>query len=426
MEENKAIYNHGTIVNIDYEEALQDYSTIYIKGGEDLANKVRVALDSFDIDGCLFDYHVQMMDEFPECPYEQAIALPLYELNRSERRMTIIPVDGAMVDADVATLIHDAEEFASEALHKGIENVTLTNPELLEDLLRGVEMGTSQWDFPISDWLSDISFNMLPDFADAEKVGAAGETLAKKIDKFLGGKSSGDWIENFIEVCKQNKQNPSYQSQTLIKDILKNIFDRTSANAIHYLLEKMTKEEDYAYFAHNFLDAYAMADSACVNLIVKKIKNPKQIRGNDGWIQIFTQKDDKGEQLVHFDHKPTFIIYLMYLIDKFNRKDEALSLNLLKNKTIFNDLYRLVYSYSSKDAGSAFEKLIIRDVDGSFREGRLPDCMTDMRKTLAKIFKEYDENYLPYTLSSRTHLAVPANKIIFEGDAIELTKMTFL
>ncbi len=63
MEGNKATYNHGIIVSIDYEEALQDYSTIYIIGGEDLANKVSVALDSFDMDECLFDYHVQKSDD---------------------------------------------------------------------------------------------------------------------------------------------------------------------------------------------------------------------------------------------------------------------------------------------------------------------------------------------------------------------------
>ena len=426
MEKSKTTYNHGTIVSIDYDGTLQDYSTIYIKGGEDLVNKVRVALDSFDRDGCLFDYHVQPINDLPDCSYEQAIALPLYELNRSERRMLVIPVDGTMVDADVATLIHDAEEIASEALHKGMENVAFTNPELLKDLLKNAEADASQSSFSVWNWLPDFSFNMLPDFADAEKVGAAGETLAKKIEKFLGGKSKGDWIDNFVEVCKQNKQNPSYQSQTLIKDVLKNIFDRTSANAMHYLLERMTKEEDYLYFAHNFLDAYAMADSASVNLIVRKITDPKQVNGNDGWIQIFTQKEDKGELLVHFKQKPSFIVYLMYLIDRFNRKDEALSLNLLKNKSSFHDLYNTAYSYSSKDADNEFENLMIRKVDGVLRNGRLPQCINDVRTTLAKIFKEYDENYLPYTLSSRTHLAVPANKIIFEGDAIELTKMPFL
>ena len=426
MEDNQAIYNHGTIVNIDYDEALQDYSTIYIIGGEDLANKVRIALDSFDIDECLFDYHVQLADELPDCSYEQAIALPLYELNRSERRMLVIPVDGTMVDADVATLIHDAEELASEALQKGIENLTFTNPELLKDLLKNAEANASQWNFSICDWLPDLSFNMLPDFADTEKVGAAGDTLAKKIVKFLGGKSSGDWIDNFVEVCIQNKKSPSYQSQALIKDVLNNLFDRTSANAIHYLLEKMTNEEDYAYFAHNFLDAYAMANKASVNLIVREIKNPSQVSGNYGWIQIFTQKDNKEEQSLHFEHKPTFIIYLMYLIDRYNRKEDALSLNLLKNKTFFNTLYSSVYSYSSKNADDEFEKLIKRNVNGTFRQGRLPQCMTDLRKSLANAFKKYDENYLPYTLSSRTHLAIPANKIFFEGDAIELTKITFI
>lgn len=426
MEGNKAVYNHGTIVSIDYEEALQDYSTIYIIGGEDLASKVRVALDSFDMDECLFDYHVQLADALPDCSYEKATALPLYELNRSERRMIVIPVDETMVDADVATLIHDAEELASEALHKGMENVAFTNPELLKDLLRSAEADTSQWNHSVWNWLSDISFNMLPDFADAEKVGATGDGLAKKIEKFLGGKSTGDWIDNFVEVCKQNKNAPSYQSQALIKDVLNNLFDRTSANAMHYLLEKLTDEKDYAYFAHNFLDAYAVAKNAGVNLIVRKIKDPRQVSGNNGWIQIFTQKDNKGEQCLHFEHKPTFIIYLMYLIDKFNRKEDALSLDLMKNKTSFNDLYRSVYSYSSKNADNEFEKLIRRNVNGTFRQGRLPQCMSDLRKTLADAFKNYDENYLPYTLSSRTHLSIPANKIIFEGDAIELTKISFV
>jgi hypothetical protein len=161
-------------------------------------------------------------------------------------------------------------------------------------------------------------------------------------------------------------------------------------------------------------------------MIVKRIKDPQQVGGNNGWIQIFTQKGNKERQSLHFGHKPTFIIYLMYLIDKYNRKDDALSLNLLKNKTIFNNLYHSVYSYSSKNADDEFEKLIRRNVDGTFRQGRLPECMTDLRKSLANALKKYDENYLPYTLSSRTHLAIPANKIIFEGDAVELTKLTFV
>lgn len=428
MEEKKAIYNHGTIVNIDYEEALQDYSTIYIKGGEDLANKVRVALDSFDIDGCLFDYHVQMMDEFPECPYEQAIALPLYELNRSERRMIIIPVDGAMVDADVATLSHDAEELASEALQKGFENATATNPEALRGLLEVVdaEEGNSLHSISVGA-ISNIVFDIMPSiFGMDEEHESLGDSMNKKMMAFLKEKSKGNWIDNFITICKLNKETPTDQGMSIIKNSLKAVFGSDAVNAILYFLNKINDEKDYGDFARNFLDVSALAEKANVNVIVKHITDGSKIKQNAGSFQIFTQKENSPLKRLDFANKPTYIIYLMYLIDKYNRKDKALYMNLIKNKEQFNSLFHSVYGYPIAQAATEFDKLQWRIVDGKRRKGRINQCITDLRQKLAETFIDYQESYLPYSLSAKTHLAVPANKIIFEGDAIELTKITFL
>lgn len=428
MEGNKTTYNHGTIVGIDYDEAIQDYSTIYIIGGEDLTNKVRVALESFDGDGCLFNYHAQQADELSDCSYEQAIALPLYELNRSERRMLVIPVDGTMVDADVATLIHDAEELASEALQKGLENATATNPEVLRDLLEAVdaEEGKSLHSFSVGA-ISNIVFDIMPSiFGMDEERESLGDSMNKKMMSFLKEKSKDNWIENFITICKLNKEKPTDQGKSIVQNSLKDLFGSDAVNAILFLLNKINDDKDYGDFARNFLDVSALAEKANVNVIVKHITDESMIKQNAGYYQIFTQKEDSPVKRLDFANKPTYIIYLMYLIDKYNRKDKALSMNLIKNKEQFNSLFHSVYGYPIVQAATEFDKLQWRIVDGKRRRGRINQCITDLRQKLAETFIDYQESYLPYSLSAKTHLAVPANKIIFEGDAIELTKMTFL
>lgn len=428
MEGDKSIYNHGTIVSIDYEEALQNYSTIYIIGGEDLANKVRVALDSFDMDECLFDYHVQLADALPDCSYKQSIALPLYELNRSERRMIVIPVDETMVDADVATLIHDAEELASEALQKGMENVAVTNPEVLRDLLTKVEQNTELSSHSFSfGGLSNIVYDIMPSiFGMDEDSESLTDSMNKEMVAYLKEKSKGNWIDNFITLCKLNKEKPSAQGESIVKNSLKSLFGSDAVNAILFLLKNVNDDKAYYDFARNFLDASALAESASVNLIVKHITDESKIKQNAGYYQIFTQKGDCPAKRLDFTNKPTYIIYLMHLIDKYNRKDNTIPLNLKKNKEQFNSLFHSVYGYPKAQAATELEKLLWRYVDGKMRTGRINQCMTDLRKKLAENFIDYKESSLPYCLSAKTHLVVPANKIIFEGDAIELTKISFV
>ena len=116
---------------------------------------------------------------------------------------------------------------------------------------------------------------------------------------------------------------------------------------------------------------------------MKRITNENDVAKNVGYYNVYlvdTAAKTESEKLIKFTHQATAVVYIMYLIDRKNRKDDVDCLDLRHNKKSFVELYRLVYGLSDSDIERKYNVLIYGEPDlqcNSYSKGgRLKDCFS--------------------------------------------------
>lgn len=243
-------------------------------------------------------------------------------------------------------------------------------------------------------------------------------------------------IVRFLEWCserKKEKGNDGYSADPIsqkLDEFLRDFYGKEAGKIIEFLLEKASPEVRQEVAA-NYFDPDYMGRMATVDIIVRK--SGKWSRwGNQGKYQIYTRKGAKGEEkLLKFTHQVSAVYYLLYLIDRvknFKLYDDVSwkqpPIPLYRNKSAFMEIYDKVYGLSLSKIDERYHKLLYREDElGRMRVGRESETASDIRKTLAKVFEEYNESYVPYTMNSRKHLNISPEHIKIDGDAEDLLRI---
>ncbi len=88
-------------------------------------------------------------------------------------------------------------------------------------------------------------------------------------------------------------------------------------------------------------------------------------------------------------------------------------------------LYHRVYPISDKKLEERVYHLLYREVDGNLRVGRENELRRDIRHHLEDVFSNFGGSHQPYAMTARTHLTVPPELLIFEGEARKLLDFVF-
>lgn len=123
---------------------------------------------------------------------------------------------------------------------------------------------------------------------------------------------------------------------------------------------------------------------------------------NDGTYQLFLNKGTSFEH-THFTHKSSYIVYLMYLCDRYIKKDEYAPIDMFDKSTeeAYTKLYKIIYPYDP-DAKSSYMTLTSDYHEcGKKRKARLSDCYSEIRFAVANACSKLDENSLPHFISNK-------------------------
>ena len=116
----------------------------------------------------------------------------------------------------------------------------------------------------------------------------------------------------------------------------------------------------------------------------------------------------------------------MYLIDRKQKYGTLPVIDLARNKSTFVSLYHAVYDNISHTAAQLkHQQLLYRVSDGKIRAGRKTEIEYDIRRQLAQTFSMLGDSPIPYGMSSRRHLTVSPDKIVFVGTAHRLLYLEF-
>lgn len=125
-------------------------------------------------------------------------------------------------------------------------------------------------------------------------------------------------------------------------------------------------------------------------------------RKNDGEYLLFLNKGQLFEH-VHFKHKSSFIVYLLYLCDRYAKKNQVDPIDMLDkaSESRYMKLYSLVYPHDP-DARKSYYTLTADHKAGSGekRQKRLSDCYGEIRFAIGNACVKLDERAAPHVIEN--------------------------
>lgn len=127
----------------------------------------------------------------------------------------------------------------------------------------------------------------------------------------------------------------------------------------------------------------------------------------------------KKYELVEFTNSDSFLIHLLYIIEKVISNDVN-TLDFDKYKELFVKLSWEVYRFC--DGEERFKKITRgRDDDGNSKERRLSDCLGDIKNSVSKSCKKLGVLPSPYYIENADeHLYVSKNDIVLPDELMDV------
>ena len=146
-----------------------------------------------------------------------------------------------------------------------------------------------------------------------------------------------------------------------------------------------------------------------------KIKSDSRTKGR---YRLYVTNRKKSE-LVEFANSDSFLVHLLYIIEKVIR-DDVNTLDFDKYKDLFVKLSWEVYRFC--DGEERFKKITKgRDDDGNSKERRLSDCLGDIKKSISKSCKKLGVLSSPYYIENADeHLYVSKNDIVLPDELMDV------
>ncbi len=211
---------------------------------------------------------------------------------------------------------------------------------------------------------------------------------------------------------KKYKKTKDPQAEKELSLIIKELDTKT----VLWLLSQLTSNQQ-----ENFIEKIhpiKNAKSSILKLEIKKIGTVDDIRGTDGVFRLCLNKEGQ-EILVHFKRRESFIIYLIYLTDKYLH-ESVNYINLWNYKELFLKLFKSNYDYNGT---SSFEKLFKQSRNDKVYQPQLRLCYSDIRISIGNACEKLNENSSPYIIRSFSdHLTVLKSNIIIHKDILEIVK----
>lgn len=231
--------------------------------------------------------------------------------------------------------------------------------------------------------------------------------------------------EAFAALVAEEQQRPTHQQELALKSFLEASYSKDASEAIAFLL-RYVDENVVRQFSYNYLYHVSQPDGVKTDILVRSIPKDMKMTGNTGRYLIYTRQPDGKETRLKFTNKSASVYYLMHLIDRCHKDGDISPLSLRKNRSLFVELYCMVYDISHSKADEKCERLLFRQDGTRIRAGRENEVIYDIRSHLKSVFHGQTDSFVPYAMTARSHLAVPSERIHFMGDAEMLLEYHFL
>lgn len=390
-----------------------------------------------------YDYSVKRLsrNEVPahlltwESLRKTTVVLPVFMPDQEEYHYLVSYCRRCNESTVIAEMVADAEAISKESAKNALINLAYNDPDLFEDMLYEEELLLNN-EYVGND--EEISFfgkvknvgTMIGSILLGRIIGPFGalpmmmDTLMEQhcessIDhenlheKIASLKETNELIKRFLKNAKKLKETNDPIARKEIDWVIDN-----SVGFTDKLWKKIFKECDLATqkdIFKKFIDRNTLGKKSKVIVEIEKTPNEK-VKDNVGYYRISLLPegwDQKRKIYVEFTHQATSVVYMMYLIDRQDRKKKVDCLGLIPNKTNFKHLYQKVYELSTYDIDAEYDKLLYekpKNSEKKYRSGKLRHCYLDISATMSRLLEDI-ENPVPFQVNRSSHLTIDPEHI---------------
>ena len=259
--------------------------------------------------------------------------------------------------------------------------------------------GDFDLDFDVADGIDDISIDESIDLSDA----AVGPIRYLNTSN-MSSKNKREFLKHIPEKVSERyiRKNPNCK-----KDLEALIASVSHEDLQQLVLELITRQKG----ATRIFDFSNLSAASEYELYVRKWD--KSIQGFDQKFHycIFL-KDGRGKEYpIKFQHHPAYCLYMMYIIDRAMRGNDASYLSIRENKEQYIQLYQTVFGDPYDEAEKKYLTFAYRlTKEGVIsRKGRYDDYLKDIDNTITSIVGRADS--IPLKLRDGGHIELLPERI---------------
>ena len=341
------------------------------------------------------------------------VILPLNFLGRDIGKYLLVKLEEKDIQQQVSGIIYSSERHIRQTAQKTLHKQLLDNPEEFEKWLKPLFSTTA---FIKNFFTSSIHSLLNPTMGMVPQMGAIKGILGFKND-VVDFHQKAELLKRITENVKKVRRNGDKKADAELTFLINSI----PAEYIIEMLKNLTPSQ--LSKVTPYLDPEVYAENSRLRI---EIRDPKKMAGykmptdqrnkNTGTYKLFLFKDGHFKT-VDFTYKSSFIVYLIYLIDRYKQEDEIDPIDLLEKKweNEYYRLFNLIYPEHTDEAKSTYYTLVSKYKDKDSKEKkkkRLGDCYADIRKCVGTVCDELGEIISPHIIEDAgDHIATKPHNI---------------
>lgn len=194
------------------------------------------------------------------------------------------------------------------------------------------------------------------------------------------------------------------------------ILDGLDVETLLTFLSKLPKQQIEKFC--DVANPRKLAEESKMTFEIKKVGASDSLNSTDGKYRLFLQ-NNLGQIQVHFKRKDSFVLYLIYLMDKYqNETVDTLAIKDYRKQFVV--LFEEVYP--GDDGNSRFDSMIKhKDGKGNPRQAQIKHCYADIRESVGDACEKMREPSAPFVLQdANDHLFVLKERIKIDDDLLKL------
>ncbi len=331
--------------------------------------------------------------------------MPLYTPDKSEKQYLIVRSEEKDLFAHIPLMIYTSERITKFSIMEQMKWYGQDNPEAMQDFIKEEVDTDAFWKRYSS---ASTSTMMHPTFGMAVSKAALKDKLGIKgkithLDKL---KMMERIEENFVK----SRRDELADAELMV------VFSSMDVHSLRKFANMLNKNQRSKLA--EIANVKKVAENASTWLEVRFVGKIESGHRTKGRYRLYIT-DGKKDELVEFDSSDSFLVYMLFMIDKV-LKDEVNTLDFDKYKDLFAKLSWEVYRFC--DGEERFNKITKdRDNKGNVKEKRLSDCLGDIKISLSNACNKLGALPAPYIIEDADeHLYVEKQDIMLPKELTDV------